>query len=275
MKVGYKLRLPGGVGEREIATTRASTSYWYHTFEFDSGHVIPGMYNIGVDISDYRFPILSGKRVLDVGPASGWFSAYFEQEGAEVTAVEAPSAEHFDEFGNWRRPVGNKISMMRLDWAESFETGGPMGPAFGLIRNLLGLNSRFVTATPYDIDSALKADEPYDIVFAGCLLMHLRDPVGALLAMRRVCRGIIIANSYYDDKLDAVREPVMNFTGWSPILWWLPNKQCLIKWFEGAGFGDVKAESYVTLRADTPYIDRHGRSYGKTQKLRLVHAHVT
>ena len=267
----YQFKLPADVTSDQIASCRSRTKYWYHTFHFENGDVIDGMYDIASNISDYQFPKVGGKRVLDVGPGSGWFSAYFEAEGAVVTSVEAANSNQFDIFGRWQIPT-DQWTPDQETYGEGFEKFGPMGPSFDFIRDLLNLRLEKISALPYQIDEKLSGSEPYDLIFAGSLLMHLRDPIRALAAMRRVCRGQIIANSYFDPRMDAIPEPSMKFTGWSPILWWLPNRACLIKWFEGAGFKDVEVFGEIDLHSNVPYIDRIGRSHGKSQRLRMVRA---
>ena len=49
---------------------------------------------VAADCADVK-----GKRVLDMGPASGFFSFYLEQLGAEVTVLESRGYGDFDVYG--------------------------------------------------------------------------------------------------------------------------------------------------------------------------------
>src|SRR5437588_2171464 len=60
---------------------------WYHSFEG-----VDGVMPLEWERERWaRFPIpgvLTGKRVLDIGPWDGWFSFEAERRGAEVTSVD-------------------------------------------------------------------------------------------------------------------------------------------------------------------------------------------
>src|SRR5262245_59022582 len=63
--------------------------YWYHCIDLGNGIVTDGDYDMTQYLAHYGFPDdLHGKRVLDVGRASGFFSFEFERRGADVTATE-------------------------------------------------------------------------------------------------------------------------------------------------------------------------------------------
>src|ERR1700674_5735838 len=84
----------------------------YHSLELADGTVIPGL--IGIDALKTRiesFPIpadLRGRRVLDVGAASGWNSFEMERRGAEVMAIDCVQ---YDEL-----PIARELLESRVDY---------------------------------------------------------------------------------------------------------------------------------------------------------------
>ena len=68
--------------------------------------------------------------------------------------------------------------------------------------------------------------------------MHLRDPVGALMKLRSVCRGEVVIC----DGVEAIpsylrpRTPVARLEGDSEPWWWQPNRAGLHRMVEAAGF---------------------------------------
>ena len=72
---------------------------WYHTIDLGNGIVTPGHYDHRPYLCHYRLPDnLHGKRVIDIGTASGFFAFEFERRGASVLATDLP--EWFDhDFG--------------------------------------------------------------------------------------------------------------------------------------------------------------------------------
>jgi tRNA (mo5U34)-methyltransferase len=62
---------------------------WYHTIDLGGGIVTPGYYDHRPYLGHYGLPDdLRGKRVLDVGAASGFFSFELERRGGAVTATD-------------------------------------------------------------------------------------------------------------------------------------------------------------------------------------------
>ena len=63
---------------------------WYHATELPDGTVLPGAWDLRGQESAYLGGVdLSGKRVLELGPATGYLTFYMERMGAEVVSFEA------------------------------------------------------------------------------------------------------------------------------------------------------------------------------------------
>src|SRR5215472_7385425 len=83
----------------ERAGSDVSRYYWYHTIDLGDSLITPGLYDYRETISSFPFPAdMTGIRVLDVGPATGFFSFEFERRGASVVALELPSLRDLDRF---------------------------------------------------------------------------------------------------------------------------------------------------------------------------------
>jgi hypothetical protein len=73
---------------------------WYHTIDLGDGIVTKGTYDLRPVLDQYGFPAdLHGKRVLDIGRASGFFSFELERRGADVTSTELGSLLDKDYVG--------------------------------------------------------------------------------------------------------------------------------------------------------------------------------
>ena len=63
---------------------------WYHATELPDGTVLPGVWDLRGHESTYLGGVdLAGKRVLELGPATGYLTFYMERMGAEVVSFEA------------------------------------------------------------------------------------------------------------------------------------------------------------------------------------------
>jgi hypothetical protein len=88
----------------------------------------------------------------------------------------------------------------------------------------------------YALDA--EVDGRFDLVYVGSLLLHLRDPVGALERVRAVCRGRVLVVDAIDLPLSLAlpRRPSATVDGLGRPWWWRPNRAGLVRMVEAAGF---------------------------------------
>lgn len=216
---------------------------WYHSIELPGGVVTPGFFDHRPVLHHYEFPDeMEGLRALDVGAFDGFFAFEMERRGALVTALDVPDEESLD----WPVPKLRRGGRTRFQ---------PRHRNFDLAREALGsvVERRFISAysvTPEEIGT-------FDYVFVGSVLIHLRDPVGALMALRNVLRpgGVIHICEETRRDLDLLfpRAPVARFQAISPHLtWWIPNRAAWTDMLLASGFEDVsRGKSFIV-----PFRDR-------------------
>lgn len=250
----YTLKFTGDCDEPTFNAACDAQNFWYHSYHFSNGFRIRGDYNIGENIEEYGFPDdMTGMKVLDIGTGGGWFAFYFEQHGAEVTTVDARGYCDFDVRGRYEYPPveSEKPQPDRIGPGDEPIYDSPVSGGFWIMRDLLKSRVKFVNARVYDICPDLFDGQTFDLVFMGTILLHLRDPIGALMAARSVCADRLIAATpiLHSDRDDA--DPVMMLCIHADaITWWYPNRSCYKHWFLGAGFASVNVERQVTLTAD-------------------------
>lgn len=277
----FRLKYTGACEQSEFIQRCAEHDFWYHSYYFDNGFEVRGDYDIGNDIQNYHFPSdMQGMSVLDIGTGSGWFATYFEQAGANVTTVDARGYCDFDVFGRYSVPDVSTEKMVpdRLSDDGSPLYYSPVSKGYWIMKELLGLKARYINSRVYDICPETFNGKKFDLVFMGSLLMHLRDPVGALMAARSVCNDRLIANSLVPPAHILEDFPVMEFINNTDdkVNWWRPNRNCLSAMARSAGFVDVSIDNNVNITADTPYVNPDtGQSSGVTQKLILLDARIS
>jgi SAM-dependent methyltransferase len=282
-KETYRLKYTGTLDQQAFEKACAEHNFWYHSFYFDNGFQQQGDYDIGLDIEQYNFPQdMSGMSVLDVGTGSGWFATYFEQLGADVTTLDARGLSDFDIFGRYQYPdikeEKAKPDKILSNGQEIYYS--PVSKGFWIMKEILGLKAEYVNAKIYDVCPELFGGKTFDLVFLGSLLMHIRDPIGALMAVRSVCKDRIIANTLILDAAAKEIEgiPLMTMLANDRdhlINWWQPTKACVIKWFKAAGFSQVNVDHTVNLTTDKIYVDDRGKFSGCNQTLYLVDADIS
>lgn len=274
----HLLRFSGDIDVEEFNKRCDELPWWYHSYYFENGFKTRGDYDIGADIDAYGFPeSMEGMRVLDVGTGAGWFAFYFEQLGAQVVTVDARGYCDFDVYG---RPFYLSIEKENRS-PDRFEQEAPIyhspvSRGFWIMKEILKSGAEFKNARVYDLNPEMFGGLKFDLVFLGALLCHLRDPIGALMAARRVCKHRVIASTPVilgETEPEALPRQYLPYTAVDKISWWLPNEACFRHWFLAAGFIGVDVSRQVNLRAD---IQRHedGKWANGDQILRVGSAFV-
>lgn len=214
-----------------------SLHQWYHTFELAPGIETPGWFDLREMIGQIPFPdSLEGKRCLDVGTFDGFWAFEMERRGAQVVAIDVLDPLRWD----W--PHGaDEATVAALD--ERKRAGG----GFELVARLRGSAVERRELSVYDLDP----DEIgcFDLVYLGSLLVHLRDPVRALMRLRDVCAGTAIVCDGIDVAKSILfpREAVAGLDGRGRPWWWRPNVTGLERMVDAAGFHRTAGTRRVRL----------------------------
>src|ERR687886_329868 len=153
---------------------------WYHTLELAPGLETPGWFDTRPLAAELPWPELAGRRCLDVGSFDGFWAFEMERRGArEVVAIDVLDPRRFD----W--PVGSDEAVIAQIGARKGE-----GRGFEVARAALGSSVERRELSVYDLTRAEVGT--FDVVYLGSLLLHLRDPVGALERVHAVCDGELL-----------------------------------------------------------------------------------
>jgi tRNA (mo5U34)-methyltransferase len=205
----------------------ASNPLWYHTLELAPGVVTPGWFDLRPVADRLPWPDVAGKRCLDVGTYDGFLAFELERRGAsEVVATDIGGHEEWD----W------PLALRERGPAYLAQLAGPKGNGFEIARQALGSKVERVLASVYDLSS--ERIGKFDVVVCGSLLLHLRDPVGALGAIRSVCEGSFLSAEQVDLRLSAMRprQPLARVGPGDEVQWWVPNAAAHERMLEAAGF---------------------------------------
>jgi SAM-dependent methyltransferase len=223
---------PGLHADPADADATGDVVSWYHTLELPGGVVTPGYFDLRSQVAKLPWPDVVGKRCLDVATYDGFYAFELERRGAsEVIATDIPSHHDWD----WPAPLRTRGGQALAALA------GEKGGGFEVAREALGSRVQKRRINVYD----LRPEEVgvFDVVVCGSLLLHLRDPVRALEAIRSVCDGWFMSVEAISLLLSLAfrRRPAASLCGDdNECQWWTANRAGHRRMVEAAGFRVVE-----------------------------------
>jgi tRNA (mo5U34)-methyltransferase len=254
---------------------RVAGAAWYHTMRLPGGIVTPGNFETLAELERVPFPAsLTGKRCLDVGTADGFWAFEMERRGArEVIAVDLHDPAKMD----WPGTPKSDAEMRAASGPELNKHRG-----FEIAREALGSSVVWQEMSVYELSPELVGE--FEFVFIGSLLLHLRDPVAALAAIRGVVDGELLSVDAISPLLTLLHpnQPVARLEAHGWPTWWNLNLRAYRRLFDAAGLEVIEAGRPFWLRRNEGYGDAprgpqalHRRAQAAViERLGILHAWV-
>jgi tRNA (mo5U34)-methyltransferase len=225
-----------------LTSTVQDVPLWYHTLELPGGVVTPGWFDLRARVDELPWPDVTGLRCLDVGTYDGFYAFELERRGAaEVVAADIPDQNAWDWPAAARAGGGEALARL----------AGVKGLGFTVAAQALQSKVHRLECSVYHLDPAQIG--MFDVVVCGSLLLHLRDPVRALEAIRCVCRGRLLSVEEVSLTLSALfrGRPMAEMRFDEQLCqWWVVNAAGHRRLAEIAGF--------EVLDAVGPYSEPYG-----------------
>jgi hypothetical protein len=254
--------------------SRLDECFFYHAMDIPGYGHVEGEWDLRGGESAYLAGVpLRGKRVLELGTADGFLTFHMERQGAEVISYDLSPDFAWDAVpfargprqppsngpadGNWVRATDSyRDRITRLN------------NAYWLCHRAFGSNARMVYGNVYAIPDEIGT---VDVTTLGALLLHTRDPFGALASALRLTRETVI-----------VTEPRSRLCPPAPLAWIkrvLPPPMCrpamrfLPDWKRGAGADgwwrlspEIVVAFLGVLGFEKTGITRHAQLYKGSQR---------
>jgi hypothetical protein len=155
----------------ERTVTSLNECWFYHVMELPGHGEVPGQWDLRNGVDAYLGHVsVAGKRILEVGTASGFLCFEMEKRGAEVIAYDLSENELWDIV-----PFDGKVTEDNAQRARRMIK--KLNNSWWFARNILKSKANVVYGSVYDIPIEIGE---VDISTFGCILLHLRDPFLAL-----------------------------------------------------------------------------------------------
>lgn len=213
---------------------------FYHTMDFGGGEVYPGPWDLrGGERNYLGYLDLSGRRVLEIGPATGYFSTYLEQQGAEVVCFDlAPgmAQDIVPQLGHDLEAQGR----LSVAYAERVRNSWWYGHA------RLKSKNQAVYGDIYWLPSDVGR---FDVSTLGSTLLHLSKPFFALQQAASVTdKAIVVTEPIAKVAVDhesAWMEFVPVDTSKTVVVWWLLTPGAIVRMLKVLGFFEASVYYHV------------------------------
>jgi len=191
--------------DKQEIQARINEIQWFHNYEIVPGIMSGGSSDMLERGRYFEIPQdLSGKRVLDIGCADGYFTFLAESRGASVVSIDS-----------WPRQ------------------------GYFLAHELRGSKVEFHQMSVYDIDPDKLGQ--FDIVFFFGVYYHLKNPILALERIASVTKEYAIVESEVMKPLTATGTTESKFyeqdeLNGDPTNYWVPSVPAFIQTIRSAGF---------------------------------------
>ena len=226
---------------------------FYHTTDIPGIGLVAGQWDLRGGVEEYLGAYdFRGKRVLEIGPATGFLTFHMEKTASEVVAVELPMDRNF-----WNAVPYEKLglSRRRVDrWTDSeirfFEHIARIRNGFWFCHERFGSRAKVYNGSSENLPDTLGE---FDVALLSAILLHARSPVSILESCARlVNETIIITEKHYPhlgDQGVCALVPTVENNAWDT--WWLFTPRFFTQFLEVLGF----TEHQVTFHQQQAFDD--------------------
>lgn len=212
---------------------------FFHVMDIPGEDPTPGSWDFRKTEAEYHAGYdLKGKCVLEIGAATGSHSFWMERQGAEVIPYDLSPDDDWDFMPAHNQDPKAVEAGMRTGMKR-------MNNAFNYCRDRLGSKLKLHHGTIYDISAKLG---DFDVITYGSVLLHTRDPMGALQKAAKRTKTIMImdrfSKSYDNEKPLAEFIPKMGLEKpWGGWTWWHASPKAYQNILEVLGFKTFRLET--------------------------------
>jgi len=164
----------------------ANDCYFYHTMDIPGHGLVKGEWDLREGVREYLGGVdFGGKRVLELGTASGFVCFHMEKEGAEVVAYDLSEDESWDVVPFARGDTSQVVAARKVHIRK-------LNNGWWFTHRKLNSRAKVVYGNVYSVPESIGS---VDIAVFGSILLHVRDPFLALQnALKLVKETVIVTD---------------------------------------------------------------------------------
>ncbi len=226
--------------------TDLAECYFYHSMEIPGHGLVEGQWDLRDGVDEYCGGVdVAGKRVLEIGTASGFLCFHMERAGAEVVAYDLSENQPWDVVPFPDLDVAGHLAR-RAAIIRMINNG------WWLCHRAVGSRAKVVYGSVYEVPATIG---PVDVSTFCSVLLHVRDPFLALHNGLRLTRETVVVTDIVGSRPvadDAAGRPELPFAEFVPDFgtqhpvdtWWFLNPRVVQAWVGALGFEDTVVTSH-------------------------------
>ena len=227
---------------------------FYHTTEIPGHGLVDGQWDLRDRYDEYLGGYdFAGKRVLEIGPATGFLTFRIEKTAREVVAVELPMDRSF-----WNAVPYENLGLARgrdKGWTavekQFHEHIGGIRNGFWFCHERFGSNALVYHGSAENLPQSLGE---FEVVLLASILLHSRSPVAILESCARLVTDTVIITEIHDASLGegpvCSLVPTAGNNAWDT--WWRFTPRFFTQFLEVLGFTEHKVTFHQQLADNTP-----------------------
>ncbi|MGA9573740.1 MAG: class I SAM-dependent methyltransferase [Lysobacterales bacterium] len=240
--------------EQPLMVSSLDQCNFYHSTDIPGVGLVEGQWDLRAGFDDYLGSYdFTGKRVLEIGPATGFLTFQIEKTALEVVAVELPMDRNF-----WNAVPYENLGLARGRDKGWTEVEKQFHDHIGRIRNGFWFcHERFASEARVYHGSAENLPPElgeFDVVLLASILLHSRSPVAILESCARLVTGSIIITEVHDPALGegpvCSLVPTQGNKAWDT--WWRFTPRFFTQFLEVLGFTEHRVTFHQQLADKTP-----------------------
>jgi SAM-dependent methyltransferase len=172
---------------RRVVTDKSACDF-YHAVELPDGSVPAAQWDLRATADEYLGGVnFFGKRVIEIGPASGFLSFHMEKRGAQVACIEPPQECFWDLVPRH----GVDLEQRKRDFWRHIER---IRNSFWFLHHNYRSQVRVYEVDAYRLPASLGT---FDLGVLASVLLHCSSPVRLIESVANLVRGSLIISDVY------------------------------------------------------------------------------